>query len=109
MRSATVVLTDARRSPLNLRGCLFVPNIRYKVQMNTRGHPESLVASQPGNLNAVKQGVHSPRLIVARAAEVVAELTRSFEFSPTEQIAVGEAARCIAVLEAIDRDIDQRG
>ena len=77
--------------------------------MNTRGHPESLVASQPGNLNAVKQGVHSPRLIQARAAEVAAELTRSFEFSPAERIAVDEAARCIAVLEAIDRDLDQRG
>ena len=77
--------------------------------MNTRGHPESLVASQPGNLNAVKQGVHSPRLIQARAAELMIELTRSFEFSPVERIAVGEAARCIAVLEAIDRDLDQRG
>ena len=77
--------------------------------MNTRGHPENLVASQPGNLNAVKQGVHSPRLIQARAAEVAAELTRSFEFSPAERIAVGEAARCIAILEAIDRDLDQRG
>jgi hypothetical protein len=77
--------------------------------MNKRGNPKSLVASQPGNLNAVKQGVHSPRLIRARAAEIASELTESFEFSPAERLAVHEAARCIAILEAIDRDLDQRG
>src|SRR5436190_19228431 len=77
--------------------------------MNKRGNPNSLVASHPGNLNAVKQGVHSPRLIQARAAEIASELTQSFEFSPAELLAVHEAARCIAILEAIDRDLDQRG
>jgi hypothetical protein len=77
--------------------------------MNKRGNPESLVASQPGNLNAAKQGVHSPRLIQARAAEIASELTESFEFSPAERLAAHEAARCIAILEAIDRDLDQRG
>jgi hypothetical protein len=60
-------------------------------------------------VNAAKQGVHSPRLIQARAAEIATELTQSFEFSPAERLAVHEAARCIAILEAIDRDLDQRG
>lgn len=77
--------------------------------MNKRGNPESLVRSHPGNLNAAKNGVHSPRLIQARAAEIAADLTQGFEFSPTERLAVHEAARCIAILEAIDRDLDQRG
>ena len=77
--------------------------------MNTRGNPESLVASHPGNQNAVKHGVHSSRLIQPRAAEIASELTQSFEFSPAEQLAVQEAARCIAILEAIDRDFDERG
>src|SRR6266536_3568227 len=77
--------------------------------MNKGGHPETLVAAQPGNANAVKHGVHSPRLIQARAAEIVTELTQAFEFSPTERLAVHEAARCIAILEAIDRDFDERG
>jgi hypothetical protein len=77
--------------------------------MNKRGNPESLVASHPGNQNAVKHGVHSSRLIQARAAEIAAELTQSFEFSPAERLAVQEAARCIAILEAIDRDFDERG
>jgi hypothetical protein len=61
------------------------------------------------NANAVKHGVHSPRLIQARAAEIAAELTQAFEFSLTERLAVHEAARCIASLEAIDRDLDERG
>ncbi len=77
--------------------------------MSGRGNPKSLVASHPGNLNAVKQGVHSDRLIQARAAEIASELTRSFEFSPVERLALHEAARCIAILEAIDRDLDDRG
>jgi hypothetical protein len=77
--------------------------------MNTRGNPESLVASHPGNQNAVKHGVHSSRLIQARAADIASELTQSFEFSPAERLAVHEAARCMAILEAIDRDFDERG
>jgi hypothetical protein len=77
--------------------------------MNKRGHRETLVASQPGNLNAVKHGVHSPRLLQARAAEIESELTRSFQFSPAQRLAVREAARCMAILEAIDRDLDERG
>ena len=77
--------------------------------MNKRGNSKSLVSSHPGNLNAAKQGVHSPRLIQARAAEIASELTESFAFSPAERLAVHEAARCIAILEAIDRDLDQRG
>jgi hypothetical protein len=77
--------------------------------MNKRGNPKSLGPAHPGNLHAAKQGVHSPRLIQARAAEIASELTQSYDFSPAEQLAVHEAARCIAVLEAIDRDLDQRG
>lgn len=77
--------------------------------MNKHGNPGSLVRAHPGNLNAVKQGVHSPRLIQERAAEITSELIEAFAFSPTERLAVNEAARCIAVLEAIDRDLDERG
>lgn len=77
--------------------------------MNKRGNPKTLVASHPGNQNAVKHGVHSPRLIEKRAAEIANQLTQSFDFSPAERLAAHEAARCIAILEAIDRDLDQRG
>ena len=77
--------------------------------MNEKGHPQTLVASQPGNLNALKSGVHSPRLIQARAAEIEAELTKTFDFSPVQRLAVREVARHMAILEAIDRDLDDRG
>jgi hypothetical protein len=77
--------------------------------MNKRGHAKSLVASQPGNLNAAKQGVHSPRLLQARAAEIERELSQAFDFSPAERLAVHEAARCIALLEAINRELDAHG
>lgn len=77
--------------------------------MNKQGHSKSLVASHPGNLNALKEGVHSSRLIQARAAEIAGELTQSFQFSPAELLAVYETARCFAILEAIDRELDQRG
>lgn len=77
--------------------------------MNKNGNPGTLVASHPGNTNAVKYGVHSPRLIEPRAAEIVAHLTESFEFTVPQRVAVEQAARCIAILEAIDRDLDERG
>jgi hypothetical protein len=77
--------------------------------MNPRGHPENLVAAHPANLNAVRQGVHSPRLINARAAELEAELTSSGDFSPLERVAIREVACNMAILEAIDRDLDERG
>jgi hypothetical protein len=77
--------------------------------MNTNGNPGTLVASHPGNTNAVKHGVHSPRLIEPRAAEIVAHLTESFEFSVAQRIAVEQVARCIAIIEALDRDLDERG
>lgn len=78
-------------------------------RMNTNGNPTTLVASHPGNTNAVKHGVHSSRFIQPRAAEIVANLTESFEFSVLQRVAVEQAARCIAILEAIDRDLDERG
>ena len=77
--------------------------------MNKRGNPGTLVAAQPGNANADRHGVHAPRLVQARAAEIATELTQSFEFSPTQRLAAHEAARCMAILEAIDRDLDERG
>jgi hypothetical protein len=77
--------------------------------MNKHGNPSNLIPAHPGNLNAAKYGIHSPRLIQARAAEIADELTQSYTFSPPERLAVHEAARCIAILEAIDRDLDERG
>ncbi len=77
--------------------------------MNKAGNPKTLIASQPGNANAVRNGIHSPRLIQARASEIKTELTQAFELSATQSLVVHEVARCMAILEAIDRDLDERG
>lgn len=88
---------------------MFPPGLSDRTLVNKRGTPENLVPAHPGNLNATKHGIHSPRLIQSRATEIADELTQAFTFSPPERLAVHEAARCIAILEAIDRDLDERG
>jgi hypothetical protein len=77
--------------------------------VNEKGYRETLIAAQPANFNAVKHGVHSPRLIGARAAEIQAELFTAFEFSAVQRLAVYELSRNMAILEAIDRELDNRG
>jgi hypothetical protein len=77
--------------------------------MNTNGNPGTLVASHPGNTNAVKHGVHSASFIQPRAAEVAVHLNESFDFTDAQRVDVEQAARCIAIIEAIDRDLDERG
>ncbi len=77
--------------------------------MNRKGNPGTLVASHPGNRNAVQHGAYSQRLIQERAAEIEAELKEGQGFSAIDCLAVEEAARWKATLEAIDRDIGERG
>lgn len=77
--------------------------------MNKNGNPATLVAAHPGNTNAVKNGVYSSRVHGARIAEIVAHLTAAYEFTVAQRIAVEQVARCLATLEAIDRDLDERG
>ena len=77
--------------------------------MNKRGHPKTLVAAHHGNTNAVRHGAYSRRMIEPRAAEIAAELLGAFRFTVDQRIAVHEVARCKAILEAIDRDLDERG
>src|SRR2546427_12664499 len=54
--------TARERESAPCRGSSFARTIRSRLRMNTRGNPKRLVAAQPGNLNAVKQRVHAPRL-----------------------------------------------
>jgi len=81
----------------------------YSIDMNKHGNPKTLVAAHPGNRNALKYGVYSPGLIDLRSAEIVAELTSSFQFSVTQRVAVREFARRVAILHAIDADLSARG
>jgi hypothetical protein len=77
---------------------------------NPEGHKQTLVAQHSGNLNAVKSGVYSDRLIDTRASEVTDELFGHLgSISPIGSIAVRDAARCIALLDMIDADLERRG
>jgi hypothetical protein len=78
-------------------------------EMNRRGTPSNLIAAHPGNINAVRHGVHSPRLINARAAEIEERFTQQFDLSMSERVALHEATKLIAILDAIDTDLDERG
>ena len=77
--------------------------------MNTKGHKATLVARHPGNLNAVTNGAHSPRLIELRASEIVDELGIAEELDETGTLVLWEFARLAAVIEAIDRDLSAKG
>jgi hypothetical protein len=77
--------------------------------VNKRGNPKNLTPAHPGNLNSVKHGVYSSRLIEPRAAEIERDLAERFTFSAVEQLQLHEVARWIAILEAIDRALDEFG
>src|SRR6266536_3186451 len=68
--------------------------------MNKGGHPETLVAAQPGNANALKHGVHSPRLIQARAAEI-ADYVRALQRIALGQDPSGSARDRLAALKEL--------
>ena len=92
----------ARICALHCRG-------KYPRGMNSLGNVGSLVASHPGNTNAVKHGAYSPRLMQERAAELEADLVAGYTLSPTELVAAKEAACLMAILEAINRDLEESG
>lgn len=77
--------------------------------VNKNGNPGTLVSAHPGNTNAARHGAYSPRLIEPRAREIEEELIRAFEFTATQRVAAHEVAHCMAILDAIDRDLDERG
>jgi hypothetical protein len=77
--------------------------------VNKNGNPRTLIASHPGNTNAARHGAYSPGLMEARATEIEQGLLQSFEFSAAQRFAVHEVAHYKAILEAIDRDLDDRG
>jgi hypothetical protein len=77
--------------------------------MNARGNPATLRAAQPGNRNAMRTGVYSPRARTERVAEILA----AAEGISTYELAVSavreERARLDDLREALDGDIEERG
>jgi hypothetical protein len=77
--------------------------------VNKNGNPGTLVASHPGNTNAARHGAYSARLNEGRASEIEQSLLQLAEFSATQRFAIHQIASYKAILEAIDRDLAERG
>ena len=73
------------------------------------GHPQTLQRRHPGNMNAVKHGAYSSRALAPRAREIAAALMELPHAVPIDVVAAEEIGTLVARLEAIDRDLDERG
>ena len=77
--------------------------------MNKRGHPETLVAAQPGNRNAAKAGVFSPGMLADRAREIHGTIEAKPHAEVIEEVLRREVAAMVAYGEAMDRALDGEG
>jgi hypothetical protein len=77
--------------------------------VNKRGTPANLVASHPGNTNALRYGVHSAKFICDLATDIEEELFGESGFSPIQRVAAHEVATNLAILQRIDLDLSERG
>jgi len=77
--------------------------------MNPRGHKATLVPQHHGNTNAVRHGVFSSRVLEPRAREIADSLMAAAHTSPLDQLAAEEIGSLVALIEAADRDLAERG
>src|SRR5437868_9365261 len=73
------------------------------------GRLSNLVAAHPDNLNAVRHGVYSSRVLAPRAREIAAGLMGLPHVRPLDALAADEIGSIVARLEAIDLELDERG
>jgi hypothetical protein len=71
--------------------------------VNKHGHSKTLVAAQPGNRNAVKHGVYSPRTLAPR----IDELEQAIGALPAETAALHILRRELAGLLTLSEAVDQ--
>jgi len=79
--------------------------------MNETGTPENLVASHPGNANAVRHGVYSRagRALSPRAAAITDAILASPHLGPLDDLGAAEIGRLTALIEAMDADLSASG
>ena len=77
--------------------------------MNPVGNPSTLVASHPGNKNSLRHGVYSPRALSDEALRYAEAVRESGHTCPLDDIAAQEIGSLLALIEAIDADLAQRG
>ncbi len=77
--------------------------------MNRRGNPETLVASQPGNKNALRSGVYSPNALAPRVHQIEAAIAERRVDEVLRDISRREVAALAALGEAMDADLAANG
>jgi hypothetical protein len=79
--------------------------------MNEHGHPQTLVASHPGNQNRLRHGVWSAdrKALEPRAREIAERILDAPHVGEVDEIGAVEIGRLEALIEAIDADIAERG
>src|SRR5947207_2429931 len=77
--------------------------------MNPNGYKATLIASHPGNLNAVKSGVYSERARSGRTDEIAGRLTATFGTNLLVDDAVRAAAGIQSLTETLDADLTRYG
>jgi hypothetical protein len=79
--------------------------------MNNDGHPATLVAAHPTNTNAVKSGVYSRtgRVLSSRAAEIADAVMTCPLIREADEFAAAEVGRLVALIEAMDDEIERNG
>jgi hypothetical protein len=70
--------------------------------MNKKGHPPTLVASHPGNTNAGKTGVYSPRMLASRVAEIESAIADQPATELRLEVIRHDLAGLWALMEAVD-------
>lgn len=77
--------------------------------MNEHGNPSTLRASQPGNGNALKGGIYSPRVRAARAGEIRAAAGGVSTLDLVTTAVRDEVARLEKIREALSQDVALHG
>lgn len=79
--------------------------------MNNDGNPDTLVATHPENTNAVKSGVYSRtgRVLSSRAAEIADAIMSVPYIREPDEFAAAEAGRLVALIAAMDEEIEKNG
>jgi hypothetical protein len=81
------------------------------VSVNSKGNQSNLFPAHPGNQNAVRSGAFSRtgRPLAPRAEEIATELMRAPHVVDLDRVAAEEIGQLVALIEAIDCDIAERG
>lgn len=77
--------------------------------MNNDGYRETLQPRQPENTNAVRNGVYSRRTLAPRAREIADQILELKHTVALDRIGAEEIGSLVALLEAIDQDLQERG